>query len=197
MVLVYAVMALVGLALLLRRDLSAIGRVTFRGGWKLAVLVIGLFALQAVTVLYVSGQTIVQRAFLISTQAALIFLFVLNHHLPGAKLFALGIILNTAVMVANGGLMPVTPETYRYVHPDRNLEVQTRPPSSKGIILPRSETNLWVLSDIIRVALPWRRNAISLGDILLIVGVGQFIFQVTSTKEKRTVVNTSSQVKVQ
>jgi hypothetical protein len=183
-VLAYAVFFLIILALLLRRDLSAIGRISYRGGWKLAAIVAGLFVLQAMLVLYVPGQTVFQMALLVLSQIALIFLFFLNRHVPGAKLFALGIILNTTVMVANGGWMPVTPETYHFVHPDLAVGVQARPSSSKNIILPDSETKLWILSDIIHVTLPWRRNAVSIGDLLLILGLAQFIFQATSRREK-------------
>jgi hypothetical protein len=181
-ILVYAIFLLIVVALLLQRDLSAIGRVSFRGGWKLATAIIGLFVLQAVIVIFVPGQTIFQMATLILSQLALIFLILLNHRLSGAKIFALGIALNTAVMVANGGWMPVTPETARFVHPDRPVATQTKPQASKNIILPRSETNLWILSDIIPVTLPWRRNAVSIGDILLIIGAAQFIFKTTAKK---------------
>jgi hypothetical protein len=184
MVLVYAVIFLIVLALLLRRDLSAIGRISYRGGWRLAAIVAGLFILQAIMVIYAPGQTAFQMALLILSQIALIFLLLLNHHVPGAKLFALGIILNTTVMAANGGWMPVTPETHHFVHPDRAVSVQARPLGSKGIILPRTEIRLWILSDIIRVTLPWRRYAISIGDLLLILGTARFIFQPASRREK-------------
>jgi hypothetical protein len=117
---------------------------------------------------------------LILTQSAVIGLLFLNRHLPGAKIFVLGLVLNLVVMVANGGWMPVTPETSSFVHPARIVEVHARPPSSKNIVLARSETKLWILSDIIRLALPWERTAISIGDALLIVGAAQFIFQATA-----------------
>ncbi len=185
MVLADAVIFLLILALLLRRDLSAIGRIAYRGGWKLAVAVAGLFALQAIMVLYVPGQTVLQRVLLILSQAVLVSLLLLNRHVPGAQLFALGIILNVAVMVANGGWMPVTPETHYFVHPDRPAEVQVRQINSKNIILPRTETNLWILSDIVPIILPWRRSAVSIGDLLLILGAAQFIFQTTSTKREK------------
>ncbi len=81
--------------------------------------------------------------------------------------------------------MPVTQETYRFVHPDRVVSLYTRPVASKNIILPRPETRLWLLSDIIRVALPWRRNAVSIGDLLLILGVAFFIFRVTAKNTDR------------
>ena len=172
-----------------RRDLSALGRISYRGGGIFVGGVTGLYILQAVLVVFAPGQAIWQMVVLNVSQIALIFLFLLNRHVPGAKLFAIGIALNTLVMLANSGWMPVTPETAHFVHPERTIVEQTRPASSKNIILPRSETNLWILSDIIRVTLPWRRNAMSIGDVLLIVAVAQFIFQVTAKKKDKLLVN--------
>lgn len=192
MVLAYAIMGLIVIALLLRRDLSLIGQLPYRGGWGFLSLIIGLFLLQALMVLYVPGQSTGQMLLLITTQLALIGLFWVNRHIAGAKLFALGVALNVIVMVANGGWMPVTPETYNYIYPDRNLALYTRPPSSKNILLPQSEANLWFLSDIFRVTLPWRRNAISLGDIVLILGVAQFIFQTTSQINKQVLTSSNN-----
>ena len=189
MILAYAIILLVIVALILRRDLSAIGRVSYRGGWKLVGLVVGLFVLQAVLIIYVPANTFLQIAILVLSQIALVFLVLLNHHVPGAKIFAVGIILNIAVMVANGGLMPITPERYQYVHPDRVVEAHTKPPSSKNIILPRDETRLWVLSDIIPVPVPWRRYAISIGDVLLMVGAAQFIFLTTGRQSQQNLVS--------
>ncbi len=183
MILAYAIILLILLALLLRRDLGLIAQLSYRGGWVMIGFIAGLFILQAVMVLYAPGQTRWQMVILVLTQSAIIGLLLLNRHLPGAKIFALGLILNLVVMAANGGWMPVTPETSSFVHPERIVEVHARPPSSKNIVLARSETRLWILSDIIRLTLPWQRTAISIGDALLIVGAGQFIFQATA-KEK-------------
>jgi hypothetical protein len=188
-ILAYAIILLIILAVLFRRDLSALGQISYRGGWKFAGVVLGLFILQAVMVIYAPGQTIWQMVILISSQIALMFVFLLNYYVPGAKLFAVGIALNVLVMVANGGWMPVTPETYHFVHPDRPIVEGTKPSSSKNIILPRSETKLWVLSDIIHVTLPWRRYAVSMGDMLLIVAVAQFIFQTTAKKKDKLLVS--------
>jgi hypothetical protein len=179
-VLAYAVIALIALALLLRRDFRSMGEISYRGGWKLIGLIVGLFFLQAALIIYVSGQTFLQMAVLMLSQIALMVLILLNRHIPGAKVFALGIMLNILVMGANGGWMPVTPETYAFIHPERNIALQAKPPSSKNIILTRADTKMWLLSDIIRIKLPWRGTAISIGDLLLIVGTAQFIFQTTS-----------------
>jgi hypothetical protein len=174
-ILIYAIIFLILLALILRRDLAALGQIQYRGGWKLGVGIASLFILQAVLVIYVPGQTTFQMIVVMASQLALILLFVLNRHVPGAKLFALGVILNTTVMIANGGWMPVTPETYQAIRPNRVVELQSRAPNSKGIMLPRSETNLWILSDIIKISLPGHKNALSIGDVLLILGIAQFL----------------------
>jgi hypothetical protein len=189
MILAYAIIMLILLAVLLRRDLSSLGQISYRGGWLLAGGVAALFILQALLVLYVPGQAVWQMIVLNLSQLGLIFLFLLNRHVPGAKLFALGVALNVLVMGANGGWMPVTPETARFVRPDRPVVEQVRPTHSKNIILPRSETNLWILSDIIHVTLPWRRNAVSIGDIVLVTGVAQFIFQTTAKKKDKLLVS--------
>jgi hypothetical protein len=182
MILTYAIIVLIILAMLFRRDLSALGQISYRGSWIFVGGVIGLFILQAGLVIYVPGQSLWQMIILNLSQIALVSLFLLNHQLPGAKLFALGIALNVLVMVANGGWMPVTPEMTHFVHPDRPVVEQIRPSRSKNIILPRAETNLWILSDMIPVTLPWRRNAVSVGDVVLVAGAAQFIFQATGKK---------------
>lgn len=191
MILAYAIIILVILAALLRRDLSAIGRVEFKGGWKLFGLIVGLFILQAGLVIYVPGQSLLQVIILNLSQIALVLLLLLNHRVPGVKIFALGIALNVVVMLANGGWMPITPETYQFSHPNRPVVEQTRPNNSKNIVLPQAETQLWFLSDVIRLTLPWRQTVMSIGDVLLIVGAAQFIFQVTAKKKAALVTNPS------
>jgi len=182
MVLAYAVIFWVLVALLLRRDLSAIGRYPYRGGWKLVALLGCLFVLQAVLVLYAPGRSPLQMGVVMLPQLALMLLVVLNAHLPGAKLFVLGVFLNMSVMAANGGWMPITPETYQCIHPDRVVEVAARAPNSKGITLARSETELWALSDVICVSLPWFRTAMSIGDVLLVLASARFVFKASSRR---------------
>jgi hypothetical protein len=183
-VLVEALVFLVALALILRRNLSALARLPYHGGWKLVGGIVSLFVLQALFVIYAPGQTIFQLALLVLSQVALLLLLLVNRHLVGAKLFALGLILNIAVMVANGGWMPITPETYHFVYPNRTIEVHARPTSSKNIVLSHSETNLWILSDIIPIPLPWHRSAMSIGDLFLILGAACFIFINSKNKEE-------------
>ena len=184
MILAYAAIALIALALLFKRDLGAIGKLPYKGNWKLIAIIMGLFVLQWITVIIAEERTFLQMMLLIASHLTLILLFLINRHIAGAKLFALGIFLNTLVMVVNGGWMPVAPEMAHFVHPDRPAEVYSHPAKSKNIILPRSETNLWILSDNIPVTLPWRKNAVSIGDVLMIVAIGLFLFQPAVSKQQ-------------
>lgn len=184
MILAYAAIVLIVLTIIFRRDLSAIGQLPYKGNWKLIAIILGLFTLQWTTIIFSEERTTLHMVLLIASHLALALLFLLNRHIAGAKLFALGIILNTLVMVANGGWMPVTPETYQFVHPGQSTEIYAYPPKSKNIILPRSGTTMWLLSDNIPITLPWRRNAVSIGDVLMIVAIGQFLFQSTAAKQQ-------------
>ena len=98
----------------------------------------------------------------------------LNHSLSGMKLLALGIVLNGAVILANGGFMPVTPEALaRAGHSEVVLELERglRVVGSKDVVLNRDDTNLWPLSDIF--VIPKRfplAGSFSIGDALIISG---------------------------
>ena len=173
------------MALILQRDLSRIGHLSFKGGLWPLLIVVGLFVVQALFVLYQPGQDVWQMMLLILSQLTLLLMLMLNSSMPGIKLFALGIVLNLVVMMANGGWMPITPETYQFVYPERDAPLYTRPLSSKNVVLPQAETKFWILSDMIPLSLPGDRTAISIGDIFLIVGIGQFIFLVTSPQKDK------------
>lgn len=183
MILAYTVIFFVMVVLFLRRDLSRIGQLPFRGGWLAAILVVVLFVFQARWAIYVSGQSSWQGTVLILSQTGLVLLALINHHLPGAKLFAMGIFLNVLVMTANGGWMPLTAEMYHFVYPDRTIAVGDKPFGSKNIILSDNETNLWFLADIIPVTLPWRRTVVSAGDVVMMLAAAQFIFGGTATNK--------------
>jgi hypothetical protein len=101
-----------------------------------------------------------------------------NRRSPGLALIGLGLALNLVVMVANGGFMPITPEAVARIEHEHlivQLNGVERMGGSKGIVLPREETALWVLSDIFTIPPPFPvASAFSLGDAL--VAVGAFIF---------------------
>lgn len=103
---------------------------------------------------------------------------------------AFGLLLNVLVMGANGGLMPVSPESLVRGGLGRVLdrvEVGQPLPRSKDVLLPVEETRLAFLSDTLVV--PWRRGSFSVGDVFIAVGVFlvlQGSIRVSSESETRT-----------
>ena len=137
-------------------------------------------AIQIVAVYWATGDSYfyLQRGALVVSGLLLLPVVWCNRRSPGLVFIGLGLALNLAVMVANGGFMPITPEAVARIE-HQNLIVHLggveRMSGSKGIVLPREETALWVLSDIFIIPPPFLvPSAFSLGDVL--VAVGAFIF---------------------
>lgn len=116
-------------------------------------------------------------ASLVISQLGLLTFCILNWRLAGMPILAIGLLMNLAVILANGGLMPISPETVaRLVSPEvlARLQVGERLGTSKDILLAPDAIIFPWLAD--RFAPPdWLpyRFAFSLGDIL--IGLGAFI----------------------
>ncbi len=140
---------------------------------------IAVFALQS-TVIYSGGAALVAVRYPAALVLPLSYLVLLafvwaNRHIPGVLLIGLGLLLNLAAIVANGGYMPITPEVLQSIgHGDHvaALQVGARVRSSKDIVLPKEQTHLWILSDIVPLPAPCPiPSAVSLGDIVIAAGV--------------------------
>jgi hypothetical protein len=117
-------------------------------------------------------------AFILPISLGILALFAwFNRRLQGFWLLGLGLLLNLAVIVANGGLMPISPETLQIVHGasaqgNQAAEIiDSRAFGTKSILLPAEETRLEWLAD--RFTVPEElpiQFAFSLGDIFLAAG---------------------------
>ena len=113
-------------------------------------------------------------ALVIVTSQGLLFLFAwFNRHVPGMLVLIIGLVLNLSVMIANGGFMPINPQTAeRVVGRERisSLEPGNRI-GYKDILLPSHETRLELLADrfLPPDGFPYQ-VAFSLGDIFVAVG---------------------------
>jgi hypothetical protein len=110
---------------------------------------------------------------LVGSQIILIAFFWLNHQQPGFWFLGAGLLLNFLVIVLNGGLMPISPETIQRLvsDPSFTFQVGERLGNQKDIILLPAQTRLGFLSDIFTLP-AWTslRVAFSLGDIIIAFG---------------------------
>ena len=90
----------------------------------------------------------------------------LNRESPGMWLAAVGILMNFSVIAANLG-MPVSPEAAMLAGAEGDLTLD-----AKHVLLD-SDSRLVFLADII--PLRFLRQVISIGDVFLAVGLGQFV----------------------
>jgi hypothetical protein len=99
-----------------------------------------------------------------------------NRERPGMRWIALGLALNALVMLANGGVMPATPEALAVVH-GGTATVGAPLPWAKAAVLAESTARLDWLGD--RLLLPGPLAGLaawSLGDIALLLGVGRLLY---------------------
>ncbi|MCB0153955.1 MAG: DUF5317 domain-containing protein [Anaerolineae bacterium] len=113
---------------------------------------------------------------LVTSQLCLLTFVWLNRRQPAFWLMGLGLFLNFLVITLNGGFMPISPEMASRLVPTVLPEawaIGSRFGTSKDIILPIHETQLWVLSDRFFWSTPFTsyRVAFSLGDVGIALGV--------------------------
>lgn len=109
---------------------------------------------------------------------ALLMLFAwVNRRITGFGILGAGLLLNFAVITANGGLMPISPETLAIVHGAQAAEQSiaelgaSRDFGAKSVVLSVEETRLEWLGD--RFTVPEQlpiQFAYSVGDVFLAVG---------------------------
>jgi hypothetical protein len=125
-----------------------------------------------------------KKALLVLSYVLLLWALSRNFHLWSMRILLLGTALNFAAIVANGGLMPVSPEARLQA----GMPAIGQPgfskvlPEGTGVLLPLDQTNLWFLSDIIPISLVG--GVFSPGDVL--IGVGLLIFFMEATRLSAT-----------
>ncbi len=110
---------------------------------------------------------------LVTSQFTLLVFVWLNRHSRPLLVLGLGLLLNMAVIVANGGLMPISPEMAQTLTGTEWATGQRFGVSKDFVILP-AETRLWWLSDRFLLPVPGYYVAYSPGDI--VIALGAFLF---------------------
>ena len=117
----------------------------------------------------------VEQALFLLSHVVLLALVWRNRRQVSILILGLGVLCNLAVIAANRGFMPISPETLAQINPGSTLEQWPggiHYGYSKDIILPQGQTWLWALSDILILPppFPWP-TAFSLGDLFIAAGV--------------------------
>ena len=106
---------------------------------------------------------------LVTSQLILLVFIWLNRNSLQLLILGLGLLLNIAVIVANDGLMPISPDMAKTLTGVEWMAGQ-RLGNSKDLVMLPGETRLWELSDRFLLALPGYYVAYSPGDILIALG---------------------------
>ena len=123
------------------------------------------------------GDDILLRRILMFDSYFLLLLFIAaNFRYVWIAVLGAGIILNFLAIAANGGFMPVTPDTLeRTGGIPAGVESGDWVPDSKDVMLAREDARLYPLSDrIVWDALDPIR-AFSAGDVLIVIGLAIFL----------------------
>jgi hypothetical protein len=175
---ILAAAVLVGLAASLlrhrKRTLSRIAAIPLRSAWLLLLALALQLPLLREATASIQDLRVQQALFLLSYPLLLVFVW-RSRRLGAILIVGLGIACNLAVVVANGGWMPITPEALTRINPGSVAEqwsTGTHYSYSKDIILAREDTRLGALSDalIAPPPFPWP-TAFSVGDLVVALGV--------------------------
>ena len=174
MILVAAFALAVGIALVRGGSLRRLGNLPLRWGW-VALLAFGL----QIYLIYfpepnAQGLLSPRAAILVLSYLLLFAVIWQNRSFAGVWVIGAGLAANFAVMLLNGGYMPITAESLAQVGHSRNI-VGTgsgaRVLGTKDIVLPREATIAWWLSDIFVLPPPFLIPSVfSFGDVLIAFG---------------------------
>jgi hypothetical protein len=138
---------------------------------RLAPVVLAALALQLVAIYAPLGSDDLPRRILIVTGYLAVIVFVAaNLRRPSILVLAAGVLLNFLPIIANGGLMPITPETLEETGGvPKDAETGEWVSKTKDVLLEREDVRLYFLSDRLTSDLsPFR--AFSIGDVFLLAG---------------------------
>jgi hypothetical protein len=153
-------------------DLRALADVRLRATW----LIVVAFALQLL-VFAVPGTTnllsgVADEVHIVSYGLLLLFAAA-NLSRPGFTLATMGLALNTIVIVANHGRMPVLLSVWETT--GKASSDITRSGQYNNNVLATAQTHLGFLGDVF--PLPALSNAFSVGDVLLLLGATFFVYR--------------------
>ena len=139
-------------------------------------------ALAGVAMQLVTGGGTLETLLLLASFVVLLVYVAANLRAPGYALILLGLLLNFAVIAANQG-MPVTREALVASGQTDTLPELASNAEGQKHFLAGDGTRLLVLGDVIALGSPIRQ-AVSIGDILVHLGIGWFIVMAMRRRDR-------------
>ncbi len=156
---------------------------------RLGVVALLALCLQAAAIKAPLGDDDFPRRILIVVAYLLLLIFaVSNLARPGFVVIGAGLAFNFLGVIANGGLMAITPETVMRSGPLPGDAVLGQwLPGSKDVLLERADVHLWFFTD----RLVWEDvssvfRAFSIGDVIIVVGLALILVDILMPRWQRT-----------
>lgn len=142
------------------------------------ILALGFFAATR----FLPGQSVALRGVLTTLYYAccLGFAFLNGRHFLAGAFIALGTLSNYLVIAANGFRMPISSYALSY-YPD--ITAQSVTEKNAGYFIENGDAKLLILGDVICIPLPGIGGFISVGDVLLAMGVMVLIIYAMAPKQ--------------
>lgn len=158
------------------------------GGGALVAITLQLIAIFAPL-----GDDLPRRVLFLLSYIILLGFVYLNLRRIGVAIIGIGLVLNFLPILANGGLMPVTPETLaRGDFPD-DVEIGEWVPGSKDVLLDRDDVRLWALGDrFVLNDFVGGTLAYSVGDVFIAAGFIVFLGELLLPRLTRGPINGDS-----
>ncbi len=155
---------------------------------RFAWLMILAFLLQWVTFTAISASSMIEvkKAVLILSYFILLAALCRNLHLWSLRLATVGATLNFVAILANGGVMSISPESAWQACPSSPLPSYRFGdflPWSTRMLLPADQTRLWFLSGIIPIS--WTHMVVGSGDVIIGIGLLVFMLEATGGRDSR------------
>lgn len=167
-----------------RQGLTRFGNIRLTAGWMFPVLLVVQFVIFYFQEQYAWLASINGFLFMTIYIAGLVFLW-LNKRNTGFWLIFIGVLLNFLVMAVNGGRMPVSLSASSVLGPYYTDMLSSGSVISKHFMMD-ANTHLSLLGDIIPLSKPYpRTQVISIGDVVMNVGMFLFIQNIMVVKRKK------------
>jgi hypothetical protein len=137
-------------------------------------------ALHRLPFAFLPGQSItdIKRVCMVLSYLVLFWALAHNWNFRSIRLMTVGAVMNFIAIIANGCLMPVSPEARELAQMTLldSLQFGKILPEGSGIYLPITETNMWFLTDIIPAHS--LGGVFSAGDVLIGFGIILLIVEI-------------------